>query len=179
MHLTDGPHGRFRFRFSSTSASGRVTLDRTDRALISAAAALGLICAAVTGTESYRARHALDEARATTHVAAAEALGRRQHLLARLEPLNALSKVEVVPSAPAILAEVTALVPHDSWLTTFELKDRELRIVGISPDSSVLVRHLASSAVLSDIELRSSMSAGIGTGRDRFEIAAKIKAGLP
>jgi general secretion pathway protein L len=79
--------------------------------------------------------------------------------------------------AAEILADVTARVPQDTWLTTFELKGRTLRLVGLSPDAATVVKLLTDSSQLTGVELRSSTSAGPGTGKDRFEITAEVKAG--
>jgi general secretion pathway protein L len=78
-----------------------------------------------------------------------------------------------------LLAELTALVPQNTWLTTLELKDQHLRIVGVSPNSGNVVKLASSSRLMSDVQLRSSMSLGVGTGLDRFEITAELKAGSP
>jgi general secretion pathway protein L len=180
LHLADGMDAAPRFRFTGLGASGGASaFGRVDRWLVGAAATLGLACAAVAAAQSYRAERALDQAQGETRGAASVALGRRQSLLARIEPLKALSQLENAPSAAAILAEITALVPPDSWVTTFELKQRTLRLVGVSPDAAALVRRLTSCALLTDVELRSSMSVGIGTGRDRFEISAQAKSASP
>ena len=180
IQLADAPAASPRFRFESKNAFSSVaTVRRVDRALMGTAAALGLACSAVAVTQSYRAELALDYAGEQTHPAASGALGRRQHLLARMEPLAELSRQENSAIAGTLLTEITTLVPHDSWLTTFELKDRHVRLVGITPDSAALVKRLASSAMLTEVELRTSMSAGIGTGKDRFEIAAETRAAAP
>ena len=114
-----------------------------------------------------------------TRSPASAALLHRQQLLARLEPLSALAQLEAAPSVAALLADVTMLVPQNTWLTTLELKDQNLRIVGVSPNSGNVVKLMSSSQVLNDVELHSSMSLGIGTGLDRFEIKAQLKAKTP
>lgn len=180
IQLADTLEASPRFRFESKNALSSVaTVGRVDRVLMGTAAALGLACSAVAITQSYRAERALDYAADQAHQAAGPALGRRQHLLARMEPLAELSRQENSAIAGALLTEITALVPRDSWLTTFELKEHHVRLVGITPDSAALVTRLASSAMLTEVELRTSMSAGIGTGKDRFEIAAETRATAP
>jgi Tfp pilus assembly protein PilN len=117
----------------------------------------------------------LEHAKTATRVPAAAALAHRQELLARLEPLHALVELETAPSATALLAEVTMRVPKNTYLTTLELKDRHVRIVGVSPNSGNVVKLVSSSQLLNDVALRSSMSLGIGTGLDRFELTAELK----
>lgn len=169
---------RFKFQLAATSAQ-QSTLRRVDRLLLGAAAGLGIACTALAATQSYRAEHSLKTAETHIRGPASAALERRQVLLNKLEPLSALSELESRPGLAYLLAEITAIVPQDTWVTTFELKDRRLRLVGVSPDSAALVRLLSASAALNDVELRSSISTGIGTGKDRFEISATIKGGSP
>lgn len=180
IRLADTPDSRERFRIASADLSGREwRVRRADRVLIGTAAALSLACAAVAATQSYRSQRTFEQAKGQTSILAASALSQRQSLLARLDPLIALSRVQSAPGAPELLADVTKLVPHDTWLTTFELKERRLRLVGLSPDPAAVVKLLASSALLNDVELRSTMSAGIGTGKDRFELTAETKESAP
>jgi general secretion pathway protein L len=178
-HLGEAAKVSRRFRFSADGAFGhRLKLQRSDRILIGVTATLGLACAAVAAGESYRSEVSLERAKADIRTPAAAALVHRQELLARLEPLEALAKIESAPSATALLADVTMLVPQNTFLTTLELKDRRLRIVGVSPNSGNVVKLMSSSQLLNDVELRSSMSLGIGTGLDRFEISAELRGAL-
>jgi general secretion pathway protein L len=180
IHLGEPSEARSRFRFGGEGAFGhRLRLHRSDRILAGAAAVLGLACASVAATESLRSHVSLEHAKSVTRAAAAAALAHRQELLARLEPLHALAQLEAAPSATALLADVTMLVPQNTWLTTLEFKDQNLRIVGVSPTSSNVVKLLSGSQLLNEVELRSSTSLGIGTGLDRFEITAQLKARTP
>ena len=174
-HLGE-PTSTRRFRFSADGVFGfALKLQRSDRVLIGVAATLGLACASVAATESYRSQVSLEQAKTATRVTAATALAHRQELLARLEPLHALAELEAAPSATALLAEVTMLVPQNTYLTTLELKGSHVRIVGVSPNSGNVVKLMSSSQLLNDVALRSSMSLGIGTGLDRFELTAELK----
>jgi general secretion pathway protein L len=176
-HLRDPSDPAHRFRFGRDAIfSQRFKLRRSDRALALTAAALGLVCVSVAATESYRGQVSLERAKALSRAPAAAALSHRQELLARLEPLHALTHLESAPTATALLGELTMLVPQNSWLTTLELKENHIRIVGVSPNSGDVVRLMSSSALLDNIALRSSASLGIGTGMDRFELSADLKA---
>ena len=180
LHLGQTPGGEYRFEFESGGTTSRqLSLRRTDRILVGAAATLGFACASIAATESYRSQAALDHEKMQTHLPATAALARRQQMLARFDPLSALSQLERAPPAAALLAEVTKMIPQSTWLTTFELKDHALRIVGLSPNSADVVKLLSSSAFLNEVQLRSSMSVGVGTGLDRFEITAESKASAP
>ncbi len=174
------PSESHRFRFAADKAFGhRIKLRRSDRVLIGVAATLGLLCASLAAAESYRSHVSLEHAKKVTRAPASAALIHRQQLLARLEPLSALAQMEAAPSAAALLADVTMLIPQNTWLTTLELKDQHVRIVGVSPNSGNVVKLMSSSLQLNDVELRSSMSVGVGTGLDRFEITAQLKGREP
>jgi general secretion pathway protein L len=177
IHLGQPSGPRHRFKFGGDGVFGhRLKLSRSVRVLAGGAAALSLACASVVATESYRSHVSLERAKAETRAPAAAALAHRQALLGRLEPLAALAQLEAAPSATALMADLTMLVPQNTWLTTFELKDRHVRLVGVSPNSGNVVKLISSSLLLSDVALRSSMSLGIGTGLDRFELTADLKA---
>jgi hypothetical protein len=179
-HLGNLPERKHRFRFGRDAAHGyRFQLDRRDKVLAGAAAALGFACVSVAATESYRGQVSLEHAKTEIGIPAGAALGQRQELLGRLEPLKALSQLEAAPSTAALLADLTMLVPQNTWLTTMELKDSRIRIVGLSPNAANVVKLMSSSTVLNDVVLRSSMSLGIGTGLDRFELTAELKASSP
>lgn len=175
-HLGDPSAATQRFSFSNTGALHHgPELKKPDRLLVAIAGTLGLACASVAATESYRSHATLQNAMEITRVPAAAALGHRQELLARLEPLRALAELEAVPSTSALLADLTMLVPQNTYLTTLEVHHGAVRIVGVSPNSGSVVKLLSSSKLLNDVALRSSMSVGIGTGLDRFEVTAELK----
>lgn len=180
VHLQPGPDLTARFRFEHADHFGRRSIvSRADRVLMGTAAVLGLTCITVAVTESYRADQALERAQRITQVPASASLAKRQHLIEGLEPFNALSDLENSVGVGKLLAEFSTRIPHDAFLTTWEVKGRQLRIVGLSSDVVGLVKSLGASALLTDIELRTSMSAGIGTGKDRFEIIATTQESRP
>jgi hypothetical protein len=180
VHLGQPSGPRHRFKFGGDGIFGhRFKLRRSDRVLAGAAAALALVCASVAATESYRSQVSLERARTETRAPAAAALSHRQALLGRLEPLAALAQLEAAPSATALVADLTMLAPQNTWLTTLELKDHHVRLVGVSPNSGNVVKLISTSLLLSDVALRSSMSLGIGTGLDRFELTADLKGSVP
>jgi len=122
-HLGDPSHSAHRFRFGADGVFGhRLKLRRSDRALAATAAMLGLACASVAATESYRSQVSLEHAKTETRAPASAALSHRQELLGRLEPLAALAQLEAAPSATALVADLTTLVPQNTWLTTWSSK---------------------------------------------------------
>jgi hypothetical protein len=180
IHLGQPSGPGHRFKFGADGVFGhRLKLRRSDRVLAGVAAALVLACASVASTESYRSQVSLERAKSESRAPASAALSHRQELLGRLEPLTALAQLEAAPSPTALMADLTMLVPQNTWLTTLELKDRHVRLVGVSPNSGNVVKLISSSLLLTDVALRSSMSLGIGTGLDRFELTADLKGIAP
>jgi Tfp pilus assembly protein PilN len=178
VHLGGRAEAPPRFRFPTyDSHTRRFAITRVDSVLLGTAAVLGVADMVVSAVQAYRAQSALDQAQMLTVAEAGMVMEQRQRLLARLEPLSVLSSHERSVGAAAILAEVTARVPQDTWLTTFELKGRTLRLVGLSADVANVVKLLTDSPELAGVELRTSISAGLGTGKDRFEITAEVKGG--
>ena len=81
---------------------------------------------------------------------------------------------------PAVaLRELSALLPHETWISTLDLNGHALRIVGLTPDPTGLVRTLSSSKSFREVQLRSSMAAGQGKTANRFEMTMKLSGGAP
>lgn len=168
------------FSFSLRNAAPiRASTSRSERRMWAAAAVFGCIMILIGAIEGFRSQRSLAFNVQTIHTAVAEAAARRQGVIEHIEPLKALSALEAMPSSTALIVELTQLVPSDSWVTNIERRDRQIRIAGLSPDAAGVVNRLASSALLSEVSLRSSISAGIGTGLDRFEITAEFRPNSP
>jgi len=178
IHLGCASDTRPRFNFgASHSRLTRFAITRVDTLWAASAAALAFCAVIVFTVQSVRAQKSLDRALAQTSAQAAAALQQRQGLLARLETLSWVAQAERAPTAAMVLADVTAHLNREAWLTVFELKGRDLRLVGLSSEPATIVKALAGSTLITDVELRSSMSAGTNSGKDRFEITAQVRAG--
>jgi Tfp pilus assembly protein PilN len=180
VRLSESVDADRRFQFGLTRRGvDRAPTSRLDRWLLGTAATLGVTCLAVGATESLRADHALHTANQSAQPAAIRAAAHRTALDADLMPLKALMELEHAPTAAEVLRELTDTLPRDTWITTCDLKGRELRLIGMAPTNSALISHLNGSRYLQNVQLRSSMSAGVGTMQDRFEITATVKAVRP
>lgn len=166
-------HAQFTFGDLGSANHWR-SMSRTDFALSVTAAVLTMAAIIVFAIQSYRAQVALSTTLATASSNGMAVLQQRQQLIDKLKILSLLTAAERDPSAASILSDVTARIGHDSWLTTFDLKGRELRLAGLSPDPASVVAGLTASALLNGIQLRSSTSGGT---KERFEITARVKAG--
>jgi hypothetical protein len=178
VHLGCVSEPRVRFTFGrSDTRVNRLAITRADTRLAASAAALAVCAVAVFSVQAVRAHRYLDRALAQTSTEAAAVLQQRQALISRLDTLSLVSQLERTTTAAAVLGDVTTHLDRDSWLTTFELKGRDLHLVGLSSEPATTVKQLATSPLLTDVELRSSTSAGSNSGKDRFEITAQVKAG--
>jgi Fimbrial assembly protein (PilN) len=179
IHLAGSSQQPARFHFGfSGSQTDRTEMHRAD-VYLSVAAAMFAACAIlVFGVQLYRAQNSLDEALSATKSEATAVLEQRQRLLATLDTLSMLSASEHASTVGAVLSDVTAKFNRDAYLTTFELKGRELRLVGLSADPAEVVRQLGSSGFIAKVSLRSSMATGTGNGKERFEITAYVPGGM-
>lgn len=179
IHLGRPEDPRFRFKFGTSRAPvTRFAVSRVNGFWAAGALMLAFCAVAIFAIEAVRAQQSLTQALAETGAAASAALEERQALIARLETLSIVAQVERTPTAAAVLTEVTKRLNRGVWLTVFELRGRELRLVGLSAEPATTVKELAESTLITGVELRSSMSANENVGKDRFEITAQVKGGM-
>ncbi|RCX29927.1 PilN domain-containing protein [Thioalbus denitrificans] len=75
-----------------------------------------------------------------------------------------------------VLRELTALIPDDTWLERFELKDGQVSIQGISADASALIGLLEGSALFENATFRSPVIRDPRSGRYRFQVVVSVSA---
>lgn len=73
-----------------------------------------------------------------------------------------------------VLEELSTHVPSHTYLTHFSVQDDHVRIGGLSEDAPELIAILEATALLSDVRFAAATMRDMVTGRDRFEIDAKI-----
>lgn len=73
-----------------------------------------------------------------------------------------------------VLRELTRIVPDDTWLERFELKDGQMSIQGISSDASALIGLLEGSAQFENATFRSPVIRDPRSGRYRFQVVASV-----
>lgn len=110
--------------------------------------------------------------------AASEVLAMRGELKKRLEEAHFLiEKKEQAPPVIDSLAELTRILPDDTWLQNFELKGHTVHIQGESKMASALVGLIEQSEMFRDTTFRSPVTQNPSTGRERFQISAEIVPG--
>lgn len=73
-----------------------------------------------------------------------------------------------------VLAEITRLLPDDSWLFEAELSGQDGRIVGYSPSASPLIPLFAQSPLFADARFRAPLIQG-DNGLERFDLSFTIR----
>lgn len=78
------------------------------------------------------------------------------------------------PTVSKLLAEVTRMLPDDTWLTEFRLNGTDVELAGVTASASALIDIIEKSGSLRDTSFRSPVTPDAGSGRERFNIGAHI-----
>lgn len=113
--------------------------------------------------------------RANQQAREADALRREQERLAA-EYNFMLKKKQEAPPLVVVLDELSRLLPDDTWVQQFNLKGTELQIQGETGSSSRLIALFENAELLHDANFRSPLTKGHMPNRERFHLAAEIKA---
>ena len=83
------------------------------------------------------------------------------------------------PSVIALLAELTRLLPDDSWLERLSLEGDELQLQGQSSRPAALIQQLESSAYFDQTQFRAPITRNDRTLRDHFHISTRLTGNPP
>lgn len=86
-----------------------------------------------------------------------------------------LDKKRAAPPVTILLDEVTRLLPDDTWVQQFELKGRELQLVGETGSSSKLVGIIEQSNLLNEASFRSPLTKTQPGNFERFHLSAEVQ----
>ena len=81
------------------------------------------------------------------------------------------------PTAIGVLNELSLILPDDTWIDVWELKDGKLQIQGFSANASALIGLLENSRTFRNVAFNSPVTQAPGSGRYRFQITAEISGG--
>ena len=84
-----------------------------------------------------------------------------------------------MPTATAILAELTRLMPDDTWMSQFQLRGAELQMSGHSADASRLIGQVEGSPLFQEAKFRSPVTQDPRVSRERFNLSATVAARAP
>jgi general secretion pathway protein L len=74
-----------------------------------------------------------------------------------------------------ILDELTQIVPDDTWISQYEVKNNDIHIHGQSLSSASLLPLIESSELFSNAQFRSPVTQNRQTNTERFHLSANIK----
>ena len=86
-----------------------------------------------------------------------------------------LDKKRAAPPVTILLDEVTRLLPDDTWVQQFELKGRELQLVGETGSSSKLIGVIEQSSLLNEASFRSPLTKTQPGNFERFHLSAEVQ----
>lgn len=114
----------------------------------------------------------------------AQATARLQALRAEYATLRARSNFVAGrrnqrPPVIALLAELTRLLPDDSWLERLSLEGDELQLQGQSSKPAALIQQIESSAYFDKTQFRAPITRNDRTLRDHFHISTRLTSGPP
>jgi general secretion pathway protein L len=78
------------------------------------------------------------------------------------------------PRIVHVLAEITALLPDDTWVSALEISQGEITIQGESPSASILIGLIEASPSFHNASFGSPVIQDQRTGRERFQLSADI-----
>jgi general secretion pathway protein L len=81
-----------------------------------------------------------------------------------------------MPTAAALLNEVTERLPDDTWLIQWRLHGEQLALSGFSPKASSLIAELEDSELLSEVRFASPVTVDPRVERERFNLSAVVTA---
>lgn len=79
------------------------------------------------------------------------------------------------PVSVQVLDEITRILPDDIWLMQLRMSGNELMLQGLADQSQRLIELINESELLADAEFRGSVSIDPGSGRERFNVQARIE----
>ena len=86
-----------------------------------------------------------------------------------------LDKKRAAPPVTILLDEVSRLLPDDTWVQQFELKGRELQLVGETGSSSKLIGIIEQSNLLNEASFRSPLTKTQPGNFERFHLSAEVQ----
>jgi len=96
----------------------------------------------------------------------------KQNLIEQISFLE--NKHKDTLSSVELLNEVTKIIPDDTWLTRFVIKNNELQIQGESTNASALIQIFESSERFNQAQFISPVTQNVVSGKDKFHLSAKL-----
>jgi general secretion pathway protein L len=165
---------RLRFNFLPAIRSARsASMHRWDRPLTIAAAVLCAVMAATTVWQWRAERNYAESELARLAETAKSAAHARSDLVSQLDVMKAFESQMQVPTTGGLIAELTRVVPANSWIHELRFQRGEIRLAGTTTDAATLASSIEKSPAFERVMLISTVPAGLGTGQDRVEMTLR------
>lgn len=116
---------------------------------------------------------------ATARAAANQSAELKRQLRDAIEGANFLAKKKAEQAITVdVLAEVTRLVPDDTWLERLSFVGAQVQLQGQSAGADKLIGILTKSSCLANPQFQGIIQPDGATGKDRFSLAADLKTGV-
>lgn len=148
--------------------------------LILAAAAAGLFCLVLWQSLHLReqALESLHEAVAEARTAANQSGELKRQLRDAIEGASFLARRKAEqPATVEVLAEITRLVPDDTWLERLSFIGKQVQLQGQSARADKLIGILTPSKYLANPQFQGIIQPDGATGKERFSLAAELRKG--
>ncbi|MBU1732911.1 MAG: pilus assembly protein PilM [Gammaproteobacteria bacterium] len=86
-----------------------------------------------------------------------------------------LERKQNFPVIVALFDELTRVLPDDTWVQQFDLKGKELQIMGETGDSSKLIALMEQSKILHGANFRSPLTKAQNPSSERFHLGLEVK----
>ena len=138
----------------------------------------GVIAAALVALPLHRQQAVLDDLQAQlldrrTEAAAVDVL-RRQVAETAAVTDQLVDRKRASPAAVALLAELTELLPDDTWLLQIRMFDDQLTMAGYSGGASALIPILEGSDLFAEVRFEAPVTLDGRIGLERFNLSAEI-----
>lgn len=170
--------GRFGFVRASAPAAPFVT-SRVNRLLGVAIAALAVAFVGSAFLRQAQSRATFSDALEASRTAARPAAELRDGVAREARTAAALAVIDRAPSLGALLADLSARLPADTWIERLTLQEGRVRLNGYAPIGFDVAAAIERSPLVARSALQSTASAGLGTGQDRFEIELTLVPDAP
>ncbi|NIR28405.1 MAG: pilus assembly protein PilM [Gammaproteobacteria bacterium] len=148
---------------------------RWNRMLVALAVALAVAVITIPLVRKARLVDTLESDVAQARVAAEAAQRMRTRLKETTEEVSFLAeRKRQQPAVIDLLRELTRLLPDDTWLLRFELREDRLKIQGESPTASTLISIIESSELFRDPRFGAPVTQNPRSGLERFVITARV-----
>lgn len=99
----------------------------------------------------------------------------KRQLAAVKQRENVLIERREAPFVLSLLAQVTGLLPDNTWIVQFDIAGREVRIRGYSPSASSLIGIFDKSPMFSNARFRAPLTQGSPVGLERFDLSFDVR----